>query len=89
MTLVIPRDRKSKFEPIVVPKPKRRLGKFDDLILWLYARGMTPDQIGEHIPVLYGVEVSVELISSITDVVTEEGRGWMKCIRSGIGTRSG
>ncbi len=76
LTLAIPRDRQSKFEPILVPKRKRRLGKFDDLIISLYSRGMTQDQIREHVLAIYGVEVSVELISSITDVVTDEVRAW-------------
>lgn len=76
LTLDIPRDRKSKFEPILIPKHKRRLGKFDDLIISLYSRGLTQDQIREHIQAIYGVEVSVELISSITDVVTDEVRAW-------------
>ncbi len=76
LTLEIPRDRKASFEPILVPKHKRRLGKFDDLIISLYSRGLTQDQIREHIQAIYGVEVSVELISSITDVVTDEVRAW-------------
>jgi len=76
LTLAIPRDRQSKFEPILIPKHKRRLGKFDDLIISLYSRRMTQDQIREHILAIYGVEVSVELISSITDVVTDEVRAW-------------
>lgn len=76
LTLEIPRDRQSKFEPILIPKHKRRLGKFDDLIISLYSRGLTQDQIREHIQAIYGVEVSVELISSITDVVTDEVRAW-------------
>ena len=76
LTLDIPRDRKSKFEPILIPKHKRRLGKFDDLIISLYSRGLTQDQIREHLQAIYGVEVSVELISSITDVVADEVRVW-------------
>lgn len=76
LTLDIPRDRKASFEPILVPKHKRRLGKFDDLIISLYSRGLTQDQIREHIQSIYGVEVSIELISSITDVVIDEVRAW-------------
>lgn len=76
LTLEIPRDRKGSFEPKLVPKHKRRLGKFDDLIISLYSRGLTQDQIREHIQAIYGVEVSIELISSITDVVTDEVRAW-------------
>ncbi len=59
-----------------MPKHKRWLGKFDDLIISLYARGLTQDQIREPLQSIYGVEVSVELISSITDIVTDEVRAW-------------
>jgi putative transposase len=76
LALKVPRDRKSRFEPILVPKHTRRLGKFDDLIISLYSRGLTQEQICEHLHEVYGVEVSSELISSITDVVMDEVRAW-------------
>ena len=74
--LSIPRDRNATFEPKIVPKYKRRLGKFDDQVISLYTRGMTQAEIAEHLKEIYNVEVSVELISAITDVVAEEVKTW-------------
>lgn len=76
LTLQVPRDRNSSFEPLLVPKRKRRIGNFDELIVSLYARGMTQAEIQEHIQEIYGVEMSVELISSITDAVMDEVKAW-------------
>ena len=47
--LTVPRDRNSSFEPVIVPKRARRLGKVEDMILSLYARGMTTRDIGSHL----------------------------------------
>lgn len=76
MTLGVPRDRNGTFEPVLVPKRKRRIGNFDDLIISLYTRGMTTTEIQEHIQQIYGVELSIELISSITDAVMDEVKAW-------------
>ena len=76
ITLSIPRDRAGTFEPVLVKKHQRRLGKFDDLVISLYTRGMTQEQIRQHLHEIYGVETSVELISAITDVVTDEVKAW-------------
>jgi putative transposase len=78
LTISIPRDRRSTFEPQLIQKHQRRLGKFDDMIISLYSRGLTQEQIKEHIYELYGIETSKELISSITDVVTEEVKSWQQ-----------
>ena len=74
--LAVPRDRDGSFEPAIVPKGKRRLDGFDDRILSLYARGMTVREIRGHLHELYGVEVSPDLISRVTDAVLEEVRDW-------------
>ena len=74
--LAVPRDRKGTFEPAIVPKGARRLDGFDDRILSLYARGMTVREIQGHLRELYGVEVSPDLISRVTDAVLEEVRDW-------------
>jgi putative transposase len=76
MEVKVPRDRNGSFEPILVPKRTKRLGKFDDMIISLYARGMTQSQISAHIKEIYGVELSVELISNITDEVSAEVTAW-------------
>ncbi|MDZ4877452.1 MAG: hypothetical protein CLLPBCKN_006887 [Chroococcidiopsis cubana SAG 39.79] len=74
--IIIPRDRTSEFEPILVKKGQTRFDGFDDKILALYARGMTARDIQAQLQELYGVEVSAGLISNITDAVEEERKLW-------------
>ena len=74
--LTVPRDRNSSFEPVIVPKRARRLGKVEDMILSLYARGMTTRDIGSHLEEIYGSTVSAATISRVTDVVTDEIALW-------------
>ena len=76
VTIEVPRDRKGSFEPKIVPKHARRLGQIDEMILSLYARGMTTRDIEAHLREVYGVNASRELISSVTDVVTDEIELW-------------
>jgi putative transposase len=72
----VPRDRNSSFEPQIVPKRHRRLGNTTDMILSLYARGMTTRDIKAHLVEVYGVEVSHETVAKVTDVVADEVRAW-------------
>ena len=72
----VPRDRNGSFEPRIVPKGQRRLGQVDDMILSLYARGMTTRDIQAHLAEVYGAEVSPALISNVTSVVAEEITAW-------------
>jgi len=72
----VPRDRNGSFEPKIVPKGQRRLGQVDDMILSLYARGMTTRDIQAHLAEVYGAEVSPALISNVTSVVAEEITAW-------------
>jgi putative transposase len=74
--LAVPRDRNATFEPQIVPKGETRLAGFDDRIISLYARGMTVREIQGHLQELYGVEVSPDLISRVTDAVLEQVREW-------------
>jgi putative transposase len=74
--LSVPRDRNGTFEPVIVPKGERRLDGFDERIVSLYARGMTVREIQGHLQELYGVEVSPDLISRVTDAVLDEVREW-------------
>jgi putative transposase len=76
MDLAIPRDRKGSFEPQLIKKGQRRFEGFDDKIISMYARGMTVREIQAHLKELYGVQVSPDLISRVTDAVIEEVRGW-------------
>jgi putative transposase len=72
----VPRDRNATFAPRIVPKGQRRLAQVDDMILSLYARGMTTRDIQAHLAEVYGTEVSPALISRVTDVVAEEIIAW-------------
>lgn len=72
----VPRDRLSTFEPISVPKYERRLKGLDDKIISMYARGMSNREISAHMKEIYGVSVSAEFISTVTDEVLEDVRAW-------------
>jgi putative transposase len=72
----VPRDRNSTFEPQLVVKGQRRIGQVDDMILSLYARGMTTRDIQAHLAEIYGADVSPGLISRVTDVVADEITAW-------------
>jgi putative transposase len=72
----VPRDRAGTFEPQLIPKGQTRFEGFDDRILSLYSRGMTVREIQGHLTELYGIEVSPDLISRVTDVVLDEVREW-------------
>jgi transposase-like protein len=72
----VPRDRDASFEPVLIPKHERRFTGFDDKIIALYARGMTMREIQGFLAEQYGVDVSPELISSVTDAVMDEIGAW-------------
>ena len=72
VTIAVPRDRNGEFEPKIVPKRARRVGQIDELVLSCCARGMSTRDIEAHLLEVYGVQASRELISNITDVVTDE-----------------
>lgn len=76
LDLNIPRDRLATFEPQLVAKYQRRLPGFDDHVISMYGRGMTVREIQGHLAELYGLEVSAELISTITDEVMAEVAEW-------------
>jgi putative transposase len=72
----IPRDRTGAFEPLIVPKHGRRYEGFDELILSMYARGMSVRDIRAHLTEMYHVEVSPDFISTVTDEVMAEVAAW-------------
>ncbi len=72
----MPRDRDASFEPQIIKKGQRRFDGFDDKIISMYARGMSVREIRGHLEELYGVEVSPDLISRVTDEVMDEVREW-------------
>lgn len=76
ISIEVPRDRDGSFEPQLIPKGQRHFDGFDDKILSMYARGMTVREIRAHLEEIYGVEVSPDLISRVTDAVVEEMTAW-------------
>ncbi len=75
--LDIPRDRAGSFDPRLVPKGSRRVGGgLDEMIVSLYAGGMTVRDIESHLARTLGVEVSRETISKITEGILEEVKAW-------------
>ena len=74
--LAVRRDRNGSFDPQLVPKRTRRLGSTSDMIVSLYARGMTTRDIKAHLAEVYGAEVSHETVAKVTDVVVEEVHAW-------------
>lgn len=76
MEIVVPRDRAGEFEPQIIKKHQRRFDGFDDLILSLYSRGLSTREIQSHIQEIYGVEVSPDLVSTVTSAVEEKVKEW-------------
>jgi putative transposase len=72
----VPRDRDGTFEPQIVRKRQRRLSGVDEMVLSLYAKGLTTGEISAHFAEIYGASVSKETISRITDKVLEEMSDW-------------
>ncbi len=76
LDLDTPRDREGSFEPRLVPKGSRRLGGLEEMIISLYAGGMTVRDIQHHLARTLGTELSHETISNVTDAVLDEVAAW-------------
>jgi putative transposase len=76
LTINVARDRNSSFEPQLIKKGQTRFDGFDDKIISMYARGMTTRDIQAHLKEIYSVDVSPDLISTVTDAVLDEVRTW-------------
>lgn len=74
----IPRDREGKYKPKIIPKHQRSINGIDDKILSLYAVGMSTRNISEQIKELYGVEISAETVSNITNRILPLVSDWQK-----------
>jgi putative transposase len=72
----VPRDRENTFEPRIVKKRQRRLADVDEVVLLLYAKGLTTAEISAHFAEIYGASVSKETVSRITDKVVAEMQEW-------------
>lgn len=75
-TLSIPRDRAGTFDRKLIAKYQRRFPDFDEKIISMHARGMSVREIRAHLEELYGIDVSPDLISAVTDAVLEEVAEW-------------
>ena len=73
----VPRDRDSTFDPVLVKKRQRRLSDVDEVVLSLYAKGLTTGEISAHFAEVYGASVSKDTVSKITDRVIEEMQTWV------------
>ena len=74
--LAIPRDREGTFEPKLVPKRERILKGSEELILSLYAKGMSVSDISSHLDDLYGYQLSEQTISNITEAIMDKAKDW-------------
>ncbi|QKG29663.1 IS256 family transposase [Campylobacter sp. RM16187] len=72
----VPRDRNSTFEPVIIPKHEKRSPLFNDQIISMYSYGMSCRDIQRHLQEVYGVNVSAELISNVTESVMMDVREW-------------
>ena len=72
----IPRDRNSEFEPRIVQKYQRNISGIEDKIIALYARGMSTRDIHDQVKDIYGIEVSAEMASKITEKIVPEIKEW-------------
>ena len=72
----IPRDRNGEFEPKLVPKYQRDISGIEEKVISLYARGMSTRDIHDQLKDLYGVELSAEMVSKITDRILPQAREW-------------
>jgi len=78
VAIAVPRDREGTFEPRLIGKHERRFTGFDDKVLALYARGMTVREIQAFLNEMHGVEVSPDLISTVTDGIVAEVSAWQR-----------
>lgn len=78
ITLNIPRDRQGTFDPIVVEKGQKDISNIEQKIIRMYARGMSNQNIYEEMQELYGVKVSPDMVTAITDKIIPEIREWQK-----------
>lgn len=78
VSIEVPRDRNASFEPIILPKRKRMIDKIEDVIISLYAKGMSTRDIETQIKEIYGISISSSSISNITERVMVDIEQWQK-----------
>ena len=89
MSIDVPQDRNSSFEPKIVKKRQKDVSDIDRKIISMYAKGMTTKQISETIEDIYGFETSESFISDVTDKILPQIEDWQNLITLQInGVRS-
>lgn len=78
MTIDIPQDRNSSFEPKVVKKRQKDISNIENKIISMYAKGLTTRQISDQVEDIYGFEVSEVMVSDITDRLLPEIEDWQQ-----------
>lgn len=76
MQIQVPRDRNGEFEPVAVPKNVRNISGIEEQVISLYARGMSTRDIHDKLNDIYGIELSAEMVSKITDKILPRIREW-------------
>lgn len=72
----VPRDRNGEFEPKLIPKYQRDVSGIEEKVISLYARGMSTRDIHDQLQDLYGIELSAEMVSKITDKILPQVKEW-------------
>ena len=68
----MPRDRDGSFNPIIIGKKQKVLKGYDDIVIGMYAKGLTQEDIKEMIKKIYRIELSKSFISTLISSVSEE-----------------
>jgi len=76
VALDIPRDRNNEFEPKIIPKYQRDISGIEEQVISLYARGLSTRDIHDQLNDLYGIELSADMVSKITDKILPEIKEW-------------
>jgi len=76
MSLDIPRDRGGEYEPLIVKKGQTDVSSMEDRVISMYARGMSTRDINQHMQEIYGIEVSADWVSNVTDKILPRIKEW-------------
>lgn len=76
LDLLIPRDENSTFEPQIIKKHQTDISEMENKIIFMYSKGMSTRDINEYLLDIYGIEVSKDFISRITDKILPDIRSW-------------
>jgi len=74
--IAVPRDRNGEFEPLAVRKYETVESDVEERIVSMYAKGLSTRDIHDHMHQIYGVEISADMVSSITDKVMPMVKEW-------------